>query len=74
MEKISKLQIVEPKYWSGLTRESHLGWLGMLEPEFISKTVDKLYEVNYGADNFILIPKAHIVGCCKEQTKGTFLS
>lgn len=53
MEKISKLQIVEPKYWSGLTRESHLGWLGMLEPEFISKTVDRLYEVNYGADNFV---------------------
>ena len=25
----------------------------MLEPEFISKTVDKLYEVNYGADNFV---------------------
>ena len=53
MEKISKLQIVEPKYWSGLTRESHLGWLGLLEPEFINDTIDKLYEVNYGADNFV---------------------
>ncbi len=53
MDKISKLQIVEPKYWSGLTRESHLGWLGMLEPEYVSKVVDRLYEVNYGADNIV---------------------
>lgn len=53
MDKISKLQIVEPKYWSGLTREAHLGWLGLTEPEFINKTIDKLYEVNYGADNIV---------------------
>ena len=53
MDRISKLQIVEPKYWGGLTRESHLGWLGLLEPEYISKTIDKLYEVNYGADNTV---------------------
>ena len=50
---ISKLQIVEPKYWSNLTREAHLGWLGMLEPQYISKQIDRLYEVNYGADNLV---------------------
>lgn len=53
MLKISKLQTVEPKHWGGLTREAHLGWLGMLEPQLISKTVDRIYEVNYGADNIV---------------------
>lgn len=53
MEKISKLQIVDQKYWGGLTRESHLGWLGMLEPQYVSKVIDKIYEVNYGTDNIV---------------------
>ena len=53
MMKISKLQLVEPKHWSGLTRESHLGWLGMQEPTLISKVIDRVYEVNYGADNIV---------------------
>jgi hypothetical protein len=53
MDKISKLQIVEPKFWSGLTREAHLGWMGLTEPELISKVIDKVYEVNYGADNIV---------------------
>jgi hypothetical protein len=51
--KISKLQVVEPQHWSGLTKEAHLGYLGMLQPELISKVVDRLYEVNYGADNIV---------------------
>ena len=51
MERISKLQITDPKYWGNLTRESHLGWLGMHEPQFISKVINRVYEVNYGADN-----------------------
>jgi len=53
MNKISKLQIVEPKHWSGLTRESHLGAIGYTQPQFVDKTVDRLYEVNYGADNIV---------------------
>jgi len=53
MDKISKLQIVDPKYWSNLTRESHLGWLGMQDPQYISKVINTLYEVNYGADNIV---------------------
>jgi hypothetical protein len=53
MNKISALQIVDPKHWSGLTRESHLGWLGMQEPEIISKTMNRLYELNVGSDNFV---------------------
>jgi len=53
MENISKLQTVKPKYWSDLTRESHLGWLGMLEPQYINKVIDRIYEVNYGSDNIV---------------------
>lgn len=53
MNKISPLQIVDPKYWSGLTRESHLGWLGMQEPEIISTVMNRLYELNIGSDNFV---------------------
>ena len=53
MQKVSKLQIVDPKYWSGLTREAHLGWLGMMEPQYISKVINRIYEVNHGADNIV---------------------
>lgn len=53
MDKISKLQIVDPKYWSNLTRESHLGWLGMHDPQYISNVINKVYEVNHGADNIV---------------------
>jgi hypothetical protein len=53
MNKISALQIVDPKHWSGLTRESHLGWLGMQEPEVISTVMNRLYELNVGSDNFV---------------------
>jgi len=53
MNKISALQVVDPKYWSGLTRESHLGWLGMETPEVISKVLQRLYDYNIGADNLV---------------------
>ncbi len=53
MDKISKIQIVDPKYWSGLTRESHLGWLGMHEPQYISKVINRIYEVTHGSDNIL---------------------
>lgn len=55
MNKISALQIVEPKYWSNLTRETHLGWLGMLEPEVISPVMKRLYELNVGSDNIVAL-------------------
>lgn len=53
MNKISALQIVDQKYWGGLTRESHLGWLGMQEPETISPVMNRLYELNVGSDNIV---------------------
>lgn len=49
--KISKLQVLDPQYWGKLTREEHLGWMGAQEPQWISKVIDRLYEVNYGTDN-----------------------
>jgi hypothetical protein len=53
MEKISKLQILDQKYWDGLTREAHLGYLGMMEPQYINKVIDRIYEINYGTDNIV---------------------
>jgi hypothetical protein len=53
MEKISKLQIVDQKYWSHLTQEKHLGWLGMQDPIYLSKVMNKVYEINYGSDNLV---------------------
>jgi len=51
--KISKMQILDPQYWGKLTREEHLGWMGMQDPQWISKFIDRVYEVNYGADNIV---------------------
>lgn len=53
MNKISPLQTVDQKYWGGLTRESHLGWLGMQEAEIISPVMNRLYELNVGTDNTV---------------------
>ena len=53
MNKISALQLVDQKHWGGLTRESHLGWLGMQEPETISPVMNRLYELNVGSDNIV---------------------
>ena len=43
--KISKMQILDPSYWGKLTREAHLGWMGMQDPQWISKFIDRVYEV-----------------------------
>lgn len=50
---MNKLQILDPKYWSGLTRESHLGYLGLKNPQYINKFADFIYEQNYGDDNIV---------------------
>lgn len=51
--KISKLQIVDPKYWSSLQREDHLGAIGAQQPELISKTIEKVYKATYGGEDFV---------------------
>ena len=51
--KISKLVVSDPQYWGKLTREEHLGIMGMQEPQWISKVIDRVYEVTYGADNIV---------------------
>lgn len=51
--KLSKLQIVDPKYWDGLTAEDHLGMIGAQKPQLISNVIEKVYKVTYGSDDFI---------------------
>lgn len=46
--KVSKLQVVEPKYWSKLTTIDHLAAIGGFQPEIINQTLDYIYDVNYG--------------------------
>lgn len=47
---VSKLQKYEPKDWSGLTTENHLGALFALEPEVVSPVIENIYKVNLGDD------------------------
>lgn len=51
--KISKLQVKDPQYWGKLTREEHLGFMGAQNPQWISKVIDRVYEVTYGSDNIV---------------------
>ena len=50
---ISPLQKYEPKDWSGLTTDNHLGALFMQEPQFISKVIEQIYRVNLGGDDIV---------------------
>ena len=47
---ISPLQKFEPKDWTGLTTENHLGTLFGLEPILISPVIEDIYRINYGED------------------------
>lgn len=47
---ISPLQKYEPKDWSGLTTENHLGALFGLEPQLLSNVIEMIYKVNLGDD------------------------
>jgi hypothetical protein len=51
--KLSKLQIVDPKYWSGFTKEEHLAWLGGKSYQYVDNRIEKIYELNYGDDNLV---------------------
>lgn len=51
--QISKLQTVDAKYWKGLTTDTHLGAMHMLEPHLISDVMEQLYKVETGGDDFI---------------------
>jgi hypothetical protein len=50
---ISPLQKYEPKTWSGLTTENHLGALFGQEPELISNVIEQIYKVNLGGDDVV---------------------
>ena len=47
---ISQLQKYEPKDWTGLTTENHLGSLFALEPQLVSNLIENIYKVNLGDD------------------------
>lgn len=47
---VNKLQKYEPKDWTGLTTENHLGALFALEPEVVSPVIENIYKVNLGDD------------------------
>jgi hypothetical protein len=53
--KVFPLQAYEPKDWSGLTTENHLGALYMQESQWVSKMIDNIYEVNVGDDLMSLL-------------------
>lgn len=52
--KISLLQQVDQKYWSGLTKQNSLAALGYTKgPAQLSTAIDQLYEINFGDDNIV---------------------
>jgi hypothetical protein len=48
--RISPLQKYEPKDWSGLTTENHLGALFGTQPHVISNLLENIFDVNLGTD------------------------
>jgi len=53
--KISPLQLFEPKDFSGLVTDNHLGALWMEEPILISNMIENLYSVNVADDYLTFI-------------------
>lgn len=47
---LNQLQKFEPKDWSGLTTENHLGAMFGLQPILVSDIIDNIYDVNLGLD------------------------
>lgn len=50
---ISPLQKYEPKDWSGLTTENHLGMMYALKPQVVDELIDRIYAVNLGGDDIV---------------------
>lgn len=48
--KISPLQKYEPKDWSGMTTENHLGAMWGTNPILINDTIENIFDVNVGLD------------------------
>lgn len=51
--KHSPLQITDPKHWGKFTREEHLAWLGKKTYQDIDSKIERVYELNNGADNIV---------------------
>ena len=50
---ISKLQTLDPKDWTGLTTDNHLGALYMQQPQLVSEVIEHIYKVNLGGDDVV---------------------
>jgi hypothetical protein len=50
---ISPLQKYEPKDFTGLVTDNHLGALYAQEPQYISKVIEQLFRVNLGGDDIV---------------------
>ena len=50
MQRVSPLQEYEPKDWSGLTTQNHLGAIYQIQPQETSKLVTLLYRANRGVN------------------------
>lgn len=51
--RFTKLQTLDPIYWSGLTKQEHMAYAYGQEPQYIDNRLDKIYEINYGDDNIV---------------------
>ena len=54
---VSALQKYEPKDWSGLTTENHLGAMYALKPQVVDELIDRIYAVNLGGDDIVAFLK-----------------
>jgi hypothetical protein len=50
---ISPLQLYEPKDWSGLTTENHLGMIYAQEPQLVSNLIERVFSANLGGDDVV---------------------
>ena len=49
----SKLQISDPKSWSGMTRSEHFAYMGDKGYQMLDSRLNTVYEMNYGDDNLV---------------------
>lgn len=66
--QISNLQTIDQKYWSGLTKDNHFGYLYDLEPQLVSPVIDLLYKMNIGSDDIVSFMKKYPVMYVNDDT------
>lgn len=51
--RLTQLQVVEPKFITGLLKEENIGYLTETRPHLIQEVLEPLYDVHLGADNYV---------------------